>query len=352
MRTVPELTFGTLPGRLATCQTQYVIERCQALHSQLSAPVRVLEIGADVTSVPQLPYLACSQEACLRLQDLLLAGECRCLVQRGPDLPPLLREGVAMAAVLERTTPYDSLLSRQGGIADELPAGAKVGALNIRTRSQLKALYPHLLVPILTGGVDAALESLLRRRDLDGLVLPAAVAEHLGIQSIVTEIFYPEIVLPGGGQGILAVLAREDDRGAAELLAPLHSEPTLHEMQAERAFAQRFAPDQDLPVGVLARIHRGRLHIEGAICSPRGAELNSHELVAAPAEAVRLGTELAERLLAEGPGVIALLEADFPDGVQELEEELVAAEGEEEEDEYAVDRAVDLAEDGQEPDPA
>jgi hypothetical protein len=41
--------------------------------------------------------------------------------------------------------------------------------------------------------MDAALETLLRQADLDGLVAPAAVAEHLGLQSVVTEIFNPEL---------------------------------------------------------------------------------------------------------------------------------------------------------------
>jgi len=37
---------------------------------------------------------------------------------------------------------------------------------------------------------------------VDGLVLPAVVAEHLGIQALVSELYFPEMMLPGGGQVI------------------------------------------------------------------------------------------------------------------------------------------------------
>ena len=57
-------------------------------------------------------------------------------------------------------------------------------------------------------------------------MVPAAVTEHLGIQGIVAEIFSPDFILPGPGQGILVVVGRADDQEARELLADLHSDAT------------------------------------------------------------------------------------------------------------------------------
>ena len=100
--------------------------------------------------------------------------------------------------------------------------------------------------------------------------MPASAAEDLGIQGIVSEIFYPELILPSGGQGILVVLAREDDREAAELLSPLHCESSAREMAAEHAVIQRLASDQDLPVGVLAHVDGDHLELAAVVGSPRG----------------------------------------------------------------------------------
>jgi hypothetical protein len=78
---------------------------------------------------------------------------------------------------------------------------------------------------------------------------------------------------------------------------------------------QRFASDQDLPVSVLAQVDRGRIKVTGAIGSVHGSSLNRFNEEGPAAEAARIGTELAEKLLMSGETVIDLLEADFPDGL-------------------------------------
>ncbi len=57
----------------------------------------------------------------------------------------------------------------------------------------MAALWPNLDFEILHGGIDKAMETHMRKAEIDGLIIPAAVTEHLGIQGIVAEIFAPEI---------------------------------------------------------------------------------------------------------------------------------------------------------------
>ncbi|MFO7654648.1 MAG: hypothetical protein R6X25_12625 [Candidatus Krumholzibacteriia bacterium] len=309
------LIFGTLDGTLAKRQTQTVINRLAELLPRSTCQMTIIPSPVNGSESSDEPYLACTAAEVEHLEDRLLADEFRLVVVRAADLVLPLRDGVLTVAVPQRIRPFDALLNRDGLITEEMPAGKVVGVLNLAVKAQMQPLWPHLHYRILTGGVDRALERFLRHKEVDALVMPASAAEDLGIQGIVSEIFYPELILPSGGQGILVVLARADDREAAERLAPLHSESTAREMAAEHAVIQRLASDQDLPVGVLAHLDVDRLEVAAAVGSPRGDRVRRAALTGSPESAEDLGTRLAEKFLRHAESLIDLLEADFPDGL-------------------------------------
>ena len=222
-----------------------------------------------------------------------------------------------IVCVPDRAAPFDAFLNRSGRIMDEMEPGSRVGVLSQRVRAQMQALWPDLRFEILRGGVDRAMETHLRRSEIDGLVLPASVTEHLGIQGIVAEIFAPEFVLPGPGQGTLVVLARDDDDEARELLAPLHSEDSALELAAETAFHRRMLPDQDLPVGALARVGSDGIAILGGT----GAGRHRISVSGTVDEAEAVGDGLAQQLLSHCDTFVDLLEGDFPEGLPEEPDE-------------------------------
>jgi len=309
------LSFGSLASPLAKAQTQAVVSRLQILFPRLTCQMTMIPSPLAEQEKEGEPFMAASAAEVEYLEEQLLAEEFRLMVVRATDLVLPLREGVTYCAVPERDTPFDAFLNRQGKIADEMEDASRIGVLNLRSKIQMKALWPDLGISILPGGLDAAMETLLRKCEVDGLVIPAAATEHLGIQGIVSEIFYPEMILPSSGQGILVLLCRSEDKEVRDLLKDLHSEATFLEMEAEHAFMQHFASDQDLPVAVLARVERGRIEITGAVGSIQGENANKLGTEGDAANAVALGTGLAQNLLGSLDSVIELLAADFPDGL-------------------------------------
>lgn len=309
------MSFGCLNTQLAKDQTKAVIDRLQALHTRLACRVQVVPPPAAASPAAEETFLVASAAEVEFLEDQLLAGEFRLAVVSAQDLVLPLREGLVIAAIPQRDPPFDAFLTRQSLIIDDMPDGSVIGVLNLRSRVQMQALWPNLVFRQLRGGMQGALEALLRRSELDGLVAPAAVVEHLGLQGIVAEIFNPELILPSGGQGILVVLGRTDDAEAAEVLAPLHHEATAREMQAEHAFLQRFASDLEPPLGVLARCADGSLRITGAVGSSSAAAAALQWSEGPPDQATELGTALAETILLHDDALIGLLEADFPEGL-------------------------------------
>lgn len=337
------LRFAALNAPLARNQAQAVIDRLQQRSKGLACELVLLESPQPEAARAQESFVAASRAEVAFLVKALDEGRTRLLVLEAADLLAAGLPGVNIACVPDRAAPFDAFLNRGGLIMDEMEPGARVGVLSQRVRAQLAALWPDLRFGILHGGVDRAMETHLRRSEIDGLVLPASVTEHLGIQGIVAEIFAPEFVLPGPGQGTLVVLAHADDEAARGLLAPLHSEDSAVELAAETAFHRRMLPDQDLPVAALANVGAEGLVILGAT----GAGRQRISVSGTPAEAEAVGDGLAAQILGRPDTFADLLEADYHEGREEAADEDAALLGELDADaeEVAFDRDLDDLED-------
>lgn len=311
------LTFASLASPLSRNQSQSVIDRLQQRTRNLACQLELLASPQQEAQRAQETFVAASRPEIAFLLTALGEGRARLLVLEATDMLAAGIPGAQIVCVPDRAAPFDAFLNRSGHIMDEMEPGSRVGVLSQRVRAQLQALWPDLRFEILSGGVDRAMETHLRRSEIDGLVLPASVTEHLGIQGIVAEIFAPEFVLPGPGQGTLVVLARDDDDTARELLAPLHSEDSALELAAESAFHRRMLPDQDLPVGALARVGSDGIAILGGT----GAGRHRISVSGTVDEAEAVGDGLAQQLLSHCDTFVDLLEGDFPEGLPEEPDE-------------------------------
>ncbi|MEN8006810.1 MAG: hypothetical protein ABFS42_07315 [Candidatus Krumholzibacteriota bacterium] len=314
------LSFGSLASPLARNQTQAVIDRIQERQPRLTCQLNIWDSPIPPGANADEPFVAASRGEMEFLEKQLLSEQARLVVVEAADMVLPLPENLAVICVPDRATPFDAYLNRQGLIMDEMDPGSCVGVLSMRSRSQMQSLWPDISFRILRGGVDLAMEIHLRRSEIDGLVLPAAVTEHLGIQGIVAEIFAPEFILPGPGQGTLVILGRANDMEARDLLADLHSVATAVELETEQAFCRRMISDQDLPVGALARVAGGEVVITGTT----GPGTKRIAVNGETHEAVAVGSGLAEQILSRGESFADLLEADFPDGLPDENNEDVS----------------------------
>jgi hydroxymethylbilane synthase len=307
------ITFGSLASPLARNQTQAVIDRIQERQPRLTCQLNLWDSPVSAQAKSHEPFIAVSRDEMEFLEQQLLQEQARLIVVQAADMVLPLPADLAVMCVPDRGTPFDAYLNRKGLIMDEMEPGDCVGVMSMRSRTQMRSLWPDINFQILRGGVDRAMETHLRHTEIDGLVLPAAVTEHLGIQGIVAEIFAPEFILPGPGQGTLVILGHSQDQEARDLLATLHSNATAVELEAEQAFCQRMVSDQDLPVGALARVADGEVVITGTT----GPGTKRIAVDGKIHEAEAAGSGLAQQILSRGESFADLLEADFPDGLPE-----------------------------------
>jgi hydroxymethylbilane synthase len=145
----------------------------------------------------------------------------------------------------------------------------------VRRKHQLSWKRPDLTLIDLRGNVPTRLRK-LAENNWDAIVLARAGLERLGLSPIQSEINFqgraffvellpPEIFLPAGGQGIIAVQIRRDDERARAIVDHVNDRGTLLCLRAERKFLLLLQGDCNSPVGVLAKIGNGKMRLRAQV---------------------------------------------------------------------------------------
>ncbi len=228
--------------------------------------------------------------------DALRRGEVDLAVHSAKDLPAEEVDGVVVAAVPERASPFDMLVRR----GPELPPGARVGSSSLRRRGQLRAARRDLDVVEIRGNVDTRLRK-LDAGEVDGLVLAAAGLVRLDISPAHASLLSAEEMVPAPGQGALAVQTRDAGPARDAVAASDHRESRLA-FEAEFALVRFVGGGCALPLGAYATVDGGLVRLQTVVLRPDGSSpVRASAEADAPETAAR---EAADALLAGGAAAI------------------------------------------------
>jgi hydroxymethylbilane synthase len=287
------LTIGSRGSQLALWQARYIESRLHAL-----GVVTRLEIirttGDKITDVP-LAQVGGKGLFTKEIEEALLDGRIDLAVHSLKDLPTVLPDGLAIAAIPERESPFDALV---GVPLASLKPGACVGTSSLRRAAQLKRHRPDLVIENIRGNLDTRLRK-LDEGLYDAIVLAAAGLRRLGWGGRIAELLAPEFMCPAVGQGALAIETLSNSE-AFEICRQLDHEPTRIAVTAERAVLAALGGGCQVPIGAHAVVVHGRVSLRALIAHPDGHDLVSIIDEASSEDAEQLGKEVAQRLLAGG----------------------------------------------------
>ncbi len=239
------------------------------------------------------------------IDEALLSGAVDLAVHSMKDLPTVLPEGIAVAAVLPRADVRDAFISLKAPSLAALPQGAVVGTSSLRRAAQVKRLRPDLRIAALRGNVETRLRK-IKEGAADATLLALAGLERLGLAAQATAILSTDEMLPAVAQGAIGVAARSDDEKMRTLLATLNDARAETSVLCERAFLARLDGSCRTPIAGLAEIQDGVLRFRGLILTPDGSESYDIEVTGEAARALSLGTDAGEEILKRaGPGFLA-----------------------------------------------
>ncbi len=291
------LIFATRPSRLARWQTQAVIQKLQAVWSDLACDELVIKTRGDRELDKPLPEIGGKGLFTSELEQALFSGEVQAAVHSLKDLPTDTPPGLVIGVVPERADARDVLICPAGHTVDELPQGALVGTSSIRRGAQLLARRPDLKIAPLRGNVDTRLRKVFDG-EYDAIVLAAAGVTRLGQEHEITQYLPYEMMLPAPGQGALAVQCRADDLITRNLLLAIEDRPSHLAVAAERAFLNTLGGGCSLPVGAYATYQGALGKMDVAVAAPDGAHVI--RLQGQGVDPQTLGVELAEQALEQG----------------------------------------------------
>ena len=243
------------------------------------------------------------------LDEALLDGRIDIAVHSMKDLPTHLPDGIVLAAVPEREDPRDAFISHKAKSLIELPQGAVIGTASLRRQAQALHLRPDLKMVILRGSVETRLKK-LEAGAIDATFLALAGLKRLGLAGHATSLIDSEDMPSAPGQGALAITCRSDDRAAREMLAKISVAQSEIAVAAERGFLTALDGSCRTPIGALATIKAGKLHLVGEVLSPDGKQnWRREDTIDLPGDAAALGIKLGKAIRAEaGEAFIQSLE--------------------------------------------
>lgn len=273
------LRIGTRRSKLALAQAEEVATELAArdVDSELVPMTTSGDRGGDPYSDPAGVKGLFVTEIERALRD----GEIDLAVHSAKDLPARDDEDLAIAAVPERLSPLDVLVTRHG----ELAAGSRVGTSSVRRQAQVFRWRPDVLVKDVRGNVDTRLRK-LAEGEVDALILAAAgllrlrvVPEHAQPMSI-------SEMVPAPGQGCLAVQARSDDEATISAVSPLDHAPSRDALTTERALMRALGGGCALPLGAFAERRGDGMWMVAIVLTPDGGRYARAEAAAATPEEV------------------------------------------------------------------
>jgi hydroxymethylbilane synthase len=298
-----KVCVGTRGSPLALAQTREVRERLQAAHGpgRLEFEVRIIKTSGDRIQDRPLADAGGKGLFTKEIEEALLAGEVDIAVHSMKDMPTVLPSGLTVTCFLPREDVRDAFISPKAGSLADLPTGAVVGTSSLRRRAQVLRLRGDLVVVALRGNVETRLRK-IEEGAADATLLACAGLKRLGLANRITAPVPTEQMLPAVAQGAIGVETRGDDFAMAELLAPINHQPSALCVAAERAFLAKLDGSCRTPIAGLAELGPDRLVFRGMILTPDGRQCHATRREGAPEEAIGMGEDAADELLARaGP---------------------------------------------------
>ncbi|MEZ9768350.1 hydroxymethylbilane synthase [Vibrio breoganii] len=294
------LRIATRKSPLALWQAHYVKSRLEEIHPDLDVELVTMVTKGDIILDTPLAKVGGKGLFVKELEVAMLEKRADIAVHSMKDVPVDFPEGLGLAVICEREDPRDAFVSNTYKSVDELPQGAIVGTCSLRRQCQISASRPDLVIKELRGNVGTRLGK-LDDGQYDAIILAAAGLKRLEMEERIQSYIEPESSLPAVGQGAVGIECRLDDERVLELIKPLNHTDTSDRVSAERAMNLALEGGCQVPIGSYCVITPdNQLYLRGLVGKPDGTEIIRAEIRGERSQAIAMGEELAQELLASG----------------------------------------------------
>jgi hydroxymethylbilane synthase len=289
------LRIGSRGSQLALWQANHISALLRGRGHDVD--IEIIKTTGDKITDVALAQVGTKGMFTKEIEEALAAEQIDLAVHSLKDLPTELPHGFEIAAIPKREDTRDAFCAARYESFEQLPPGARVGTSSLRRHAQLKALRPDLEIHPLRGNVDTRLRK-LEAGDYDAIILAAAGLRRLGRTDLARQMLSADVMCPAAGQGALAIEIRSGDSAVRQHLAFLDDASARATTTCERALLNSLGGGCQVPIGALAQLRDGRLHLDAVVARPDGTRLLRQS--AEGEDPVQLGEIVGATLLAHG----------------------------------------------------
>jgi hydroxymethylbilane synthase len=307
-----ELRLGTRGSPLALWQANAVADAIARTGGPRCRIVIIRTSGDHLQNAP-LSAVGGKRLFVKEIEDALIRDEIDLAVHSSKDMPAVLPDGLAIAAVLPRADPHDAVVlpasrpqttSTIGDLVAALGQAPSIGTASVRRVAQLRRLFPGARFMPIRGNLETRLRK-LDTGEHDALVLAAAGLRRLGFAARISFTLPASACVPAPGQGIVAVEIREDADAVRRVVAPIDDAAAGAALRAERALVEALGGGCQTPIGAVATLLDGEtIEIVAAVVTVDGRCALRATASGRLADAATIGAHAARQLMAEGAGDI------------------------------------------------
>ncbi len=242
------IKIGSRGSKLALWQSNYVGKQLQAKFPQVTYEIVVIKTKGDKIQDVSLRKIGDKGLFVKEIENQLLEGKIDMAVHSMKDMPSELPDSLMFSKIMKREDPRDVLVLKEASCLAELRQGAIIGTGSLRRAAQVKLLRPDVVIKDIRGNVDTRLQK-LRDEAYDGIIMAAAGLKRVGLDSVITQYFTYDEMVPACAQGALAIELRENQVELMEMMNALEDAESHACVQAERFFLGSMGGSCHIPIG-------------------------------------------------------------------------------------------------------
>lgn len=252
--------IGTRGSALALAQTELVVSAIKAKYPGAVIEKVIISTKGDRETDKPVSSFGDKGVFIAEIEEALSNGSIDMAVHSAKDLPGELKEGLCIPCVLPREDARDVLVTRAGTLFGDLKnkPGVVIGTGSRRRQMQFLKLCNNTEFRGIRGNVDTRINK-LRNGVYDGIILAAAGLKRLCLdkeKDLSYKYFDMEEIMPAGGQGIIAVEARNEDVNkdtyTGRILRGINDSGTFIHFQNERKIIEASGAGCNSSIGVIS----------------------------------------------------------------------------------------------------
>ena len=289
-----KIIIGARGSKLAIKYAEIAIKKIKKFHNGKIELKKITTKGDKILN-RRTSEIGGKGEFVKNIEKELISKKIDIAVHSLKDVPYKETPGLIIKTFLKRNSANEVLISKNNLIFERLKKNSIIGTSSFRREFQLKKIRPDLKFKLIRGNIDNRVKKIFENK-YDAIILAKAGLKCLKMNSLITQEFNCNKIIPSAGQGIISLQARINDYKINKLLKKVNDKNTSIRAKTERKVLKILKGDCNTAVGIYSFIKKKKLFLKAELFSIDGKSRYYYEYSGKIEKALKIGTIVGKYL--------------------------------------------------------